>query len=153
VVRYRRHLISSPNLDRPRSLFLRHATLHYVVFATPDRAVALVYECAHTDLEKILKDRAIPISLADIKQHIKTLLVAVEACHLRWILHRDLKPDNMLFLKDGTMKLADFGLARMHGTPKTRLSPEAITLWYKPPELLMVRGERRGCMPSAWEKR
>lgn len=50
---------------------------------------------------------------------------------------RDLKPDNCLFLKDGTMKLADFGLARMYGTPKTRLSPQAITLWYKPPELLL----------------
>jgi serine/threonine protein kinase len=36
-------------------------------------------------------------------------------------LHRDLKPDNLLFLKDGTMKLADFGLARMYGTPKQRL--------------------------------
>ncbi len=35
------------------------------------------------------------------------------------------------------MKLADFGLARMYGTPKTRLSPQAITLWYKPPELLL----------------
>ena len=35
------------------------------------------------------------------------------------------------------MKLGDFGLARMYGTPKTRLSPEAITLWYKPPELLL----------------
>ena len=35
------------------------------------------------------------------------------------------------------MKLADFGLARMHGTPKQRLSPQAITLWYKPPELLL----------------
>lgn len=43
----------------------------------------------------------------------------------------------MLYLKDGTMKLADFGLARMYGTPSTRLSPEAITLWYKPPELLL----------------
>jgi cyclin-dependent kinase 7 len=43
----------------------------------------------------------------------------------------------MLFLKDGTMKLADFGLSRMYGTPKTRLSPQAITLWYKPPELLL----------------
>lgn len=42
-----------------------------------------------------------------------------------------------LFLEDGTMKLADFGLARMYGTPKKRLSPEAITLWYKPPELLL----------------
>lgn len=43
----------------------------------------------------------------------------------------------MLYLEDGTMKLADFGLARMYGTPQTRLSPQAITLWYKPPELLL----------------
>jgi cyclin-dependent kinase 7 len=44
-------------------------------------------------------------------------------------------------LKDGTLKLADFGLARMYGTPKTRLSPQAITLWYKPPELLLGASE------------
>ena len=106
-------------------------------FTTPDLAVCLVYECAFTDLEKILKDKAIPISHADTKQHVLSLLTAIEACHQRWILHRDLKPDNMLFLKDGTMKLGDFGLARMYGTPKTRLSPQAITLWYKPPELLL----------------
>lgn len=106
-------------------------------FTTPDLAVCLVYECAFTDLEKILRDKAIPISYADTKQHLLSLLTAIEACHQRWILHRDLKPDNMLFLEDGTMKLADFGLARMYGTPKTRLSPQAITLWYKPPELLL----------------
>eukprot|EP00586_Coscinodiscus_wailesii_P009061 CAMPEP_0172524560 /NCGR_PEP_ID=MMETSP1066-20121228/294255_1 /TAXON_ID=671091 /ORGANISM="Coscinodiscus wailesii, Strain CCMP2513" /LENGTH=281 /DNA_ID=CAMNT_0013307699 /DNA_START=162 /DNA_END=1004 /DNA_ORIENTATION=+ len=110
-------------------------------FATEDQAIALVYECAFTDLQKILLNRAIPLSPACIKQHILSLLLAVEACHERWILHRDLKPDNMLFLKDGTMKLADFGLARMYGTPKTRLSPQAITLWYKPPELLLGASE------------
>lgn len=38
------------------------------------------------------------------------------------------------------MKLADFGLARMYG-PKDRLSPQAITLWYKPPELLLGASE------------
>mmetsp|Transcript_15203 Transcript_15203/g.22973 ORF Transcript_15203/g.22973 Transcript_15203/m.22973 type:complete len:205 (-) Transcript_15203:93-707(-) len=75
--------------------------------------------------------------MADVKQYMLQLLRAVEACHARFILHRDLKPDNCLFLTDGTMKLADFGLARMYGTPKTRLSPQAITLWYKPPELLL----------------
>ena len=107
------------------------------VFCTPDLAVCLVYECAHTDLEKILGDKSISISLADIKQHLWTLLQAISACHDRWILHRDLKPDNLLFLRDGTMKLGDFGLARTYGTPKTRLSPQAITLWYKPPELLL----------------
>jgi cyclin-dependent kinase 7 len=106
-------------------------------FSTPDQAVCLVYECAYTDLEKILANKKISISLADTKRHMLSLLSAVSACHTQWILHRDLKPDNMLFLKDGTMKLADFGLARMYGTPKARLSPQAITLWYKPPELLL----------------
>lgn len=107
------------------------------VFCTPDLAVCLVMEKAVTDLDRILHNISISISLADIKQHLFSLLNAISACHEKWILHRDLKPDNMLFLEDGTMKLADFGLARMYGTPKKRLSPEAITLWYKPPELLL----------------
>ena len=113
-------------------------------FTTPDLAVCLVYECAYTDLEKILANKSIAVSLADVKQHMFTLLTAISACHDRWILHRDLKPDNLLFLQDGTMKLADFGLARMYGTPKTRLSPQAITLWYKPPELLLGAYEYSG---------
>lgn len=62
-------------------------------FTTPDMAVCLVYECAFTDLEKILANKAIPISLADTKQHLLSLLTAIAACHDRWILHRDLKPD------------------------------------------------------------
>ena len=111
------------------------------VFTTADMAVCLVYECADTNLEKISKNRAISISLADTKRHLLALLRAISACHDRRILHRDLKPDNCLFLNDGTMKLADFGLARMYGTPKTRLSPQAITLWYKPPELLLGASE------------
>ena len=57
-------------------------------FTTPDQAVCLVYECAFTDLEKILKNKSIPISLADTKQHLFSLLSAVSACHDRWILHR-----------------------------------------------------------------
>mmetsp|Transcript_28284 Transcript_28284/g.34957 ORF Transcript_28284/g.34957 Transcript_28284/m.34957 type:complete len:305 (-) Transcript_28284:154-1068(-) len=111
------------------------------VFASPDLAICLVYECAHTDLEKIIKNTDLRMSMADIKQYMLQLLTAVEACHDRFILHRDLKPDNCLFLQNGVMKLADFGLARMYGTPKTRLSPQAITLWYKPPELLLGANE------------
>jgi cyclin-dependent kinase 7 len=60
-------------------------------FTMPDKAICLVYECAHTDLAKILVNRSIAISLADIKQYMRSLLCAVEACHSRWILHRDLK--------------------------------------------------------------
>jgi cyclin-dependent kinase 7 len=100
----------------------RHENIIELVdcFTTPDRAVCLVYECAYTNLEKVLTNKKISISLADTKRHLVSLLCAVNACHSRWILHRDLKPDNLLFLADGTMKLADFGLARTYGTPKTR---------------------------------
>ena len=58
------------------------------VFTTLDMAVILAYEVADTDLEKILKNRAISISLADTKQHLLTILRAIAACHSRWILHR-----------------------------------------------------------------
>ena len=58
------------------------------VFTTSDMAVCLVYEVADTDLEKILKNRAISISLADTKRHLLSLLRAIEACHERWIIHR-----------------------------------------------------------------
>lgn len=61
-------------------------------FTTPDQAVCLVYEVAYTDLEKILKNKSIPISLADTKQHMFSLLSAVSACHERWILHREFVP-------------------------------------------------------------
>lgn len=64
-------------------------------FTTPDGAVCLVYECAFTDLEKILQNKSIPISLADTKQHLHALLSAISACHDRWILHRE-------YYRDGT---------------------------------------------------
>jgi len=37
---------------------------------------------------------------------------------------------------DGVVKLADFGLARKIGDPPGNLTPDVVTLWYRPPELL-----------------
>ena len=43
----------------------------------------------------------------------------------------------MLITKDLKVKLADFGLARMFGLPMGKMTHEIITLWYRPPEILL----------------
>lgn len=65
------------------------------------------------------------------------LLRGLSYVHRRKILHRDLKPQNLLISEVGELKLADFGLARAQSVPSHTFSSEVVTLWYRPPEVLL----------------
>ena len=65
------------------------------------------------------------------------LLDAVAHIHRFRILHRDIKPQNILITPDLDLRLADFGLGRTFKTPASPYTPEVLTLWYRAPELLL----------------
>jgi cyclin-dependent kinase 7 len=90
------------------------------------QAVNLVFEYCETDLETIILDSSAVLSPADVKCHLKMLVSAVAHCHANYVLHRDLKPANLLYSCSGVLKLADFGLARLHGTPGRMMTPTGV---------------------------
>ena len=74
----------------------------------------------------------------------KQLLQGLHYCHTKNVLHRDLKASNLLINNAGLLKLADFGLARPYrqesgggGAREREFTNRVITLWYRPPELLL----------------
>lgn len=65
------------------------------------------------------------------------LLRGMCVCHQRGVMHRDLKPQNLLIDRRGRLKLADFGLARAFAIPVRQYTHEVVTLWYRAPEILL----------------
>jgi cyclin-dependent kinase len=100
--------------------------------------LTLVFEFCDQDLKQYMEDHFGIISMHKIKWFLYQLLNGIHYCHSKRVLHRDLKPQNLLISKaDSTLKLADFGLARAFGVPVRNYSHEVVTLWYRPPEVLM----------------
>ncbi|VAH18842.1 unnamed protein product [Triticum turgidum subsp. durum] len=89
-----------------------------------------------TDLEAVIRDRNIVLSPADIKSYIQMMLKGLAFCHKKWVLHRDMKPNNLLIGAEGQLKLGDFGLARIFGSPERNFTHQVFARWYRAPELL-----------------
>jgi len=101
----------------------------------------LVFEYLNHDLKKHLKNYGKKFSNKEIKSYVYQILLGIQHCHENRILHRDLKPQNILVDTTNNdkhvLKLADFGLARTYNLPNKTWTHEVITLWYRPPEILL----------------
>ena len=110
----------------------------HAVFSSKNQNLNLVLEFLPLgDLEQLIKDNdGIRYGTAEVKAWMAMLARAVWFCHENFVLHRDIKPNNLLIASDGEVKLADFGLARSFSDPYRPMTPQVITRWYRPPELL-----------------
>ncbi|CAN0063181.1 unnamed protein product [Lampetra planeri] len=117
---------------------LKHAnivTLHDIIHT--DKSLTLVFEYLEKDLKQYMDDCGNIMHMHNVKLFLYQLLRGLAYCHKRRVLHRDLKPQNLLINDKGELKLADFGLARAKSVPTKTYSNEVVTLWYRPPDVLL----------------
>ena len=84
-------------------------------------------------LKQYMDNRA-PLSWRETLHFSMQIAKALEHAHSRGIIHRDIKPHNVMILKDGSVKVADFGIARIVSAQNT-LTKEALgSVHYISPE-------------------
>ncbi|GMT32194.1 hypothetical protein PFISCL1PPCAC_23491, partial [Pristionchus fissidentatus] len=98
--------------------------------------IQLVMDFMETDLEHVIKEKGIILLSAHVKNITMQTILGLEYLHVNWILHRDLKPNNLLMNAAGNIKITDFGLARFFGSPNRNYTHQVVTRWYRAPELL-----------------
>mmetsp|Transcript_17689 Transcript_17689/g.17024 ORF Transcript_17689/g.17024 Transcript_17689/m.17024 type:complete len:302 (-) Transcript_17689:402-1307(-) len=110
-----------------------------------ERKLTLVFEYLDQDLKKYLDVCEGGLDSTIARSFLFQLLTGVAYCHHHRVLHRDLKPQNLLINREGELKLADFGLARAFGIPVRSYTHEVVTLWYRAPDVLL--GSRKYSTP------
>ncbi|XP_077346960.1 cyclin-dependent kinase 14 isoform X2 [Lithobates pipiens] len=126
---------------------LKHSNivlLHDIIHTK--ETLTLVFEYVHTDLCQYMDKHPGGLHPDNVKLFLFQLLRGLSYIHQGHILHRDLKPQNLLISDTGELKLADFGLARAKSVPSHTYSNEVVTLWYRPPDVLLGSTEYSTCL-------
>lgn len=117
--------------------FLEHPKIIKVLdwFKTDDYFY-IVLENMETDLRRIL-DSHQPLGEEHFKYFMVQILDAVAHIHEMKVVHRDIKPGNLLLMSNCDMKLCDFGMADFLVDDSKKISGEIMTRWYRAPEVLL----------------
>lgn len=99
--------------------------------------IYMVFEYVDNDLCGLLDTPGVEFTEAHVKTYVKQLLEGLWYCHERQVLHRDIKGSNLLIDSRGCLKIADMGLARTYADSVRQYTNKVVTLWYRPPELLL----------------
>ncbi|QQP49760.1 Cyclindependent kinase 10 [Caligus rogercresseyi] len=111
-------------------------------------SIFLIMSYCEQDLASLLDNMQSPFSESQVKCIMMQVLRGLVYLHSRHILHRDLKVSNLLMSDKGTVRIADFGLARTYGLKP--MTPRVVTLWYRAPELLLNAPNTQSTAIDMW---
>ncbi len=98
-------------------------------------------------LEKTI-DRHLPLSLLEKVGYVVPVCRALDYAHRRGVVHRDIKPGNIMLTTDGKIKVVDFGIARLVNASHTQTNMFMGTLSYMSPQ--QIYGERADERSDIW---
>lgn len=115
-----------------------------IVTSSPYDGLYCYQELIDYDLAKVIHS-SVQLSEFHIKYFLYQILCGLKYIHSADVIHRDLKPGNILCTLNGCLKICDFGLARgihagffkCHSTVQPHITNYVATRWYRAPELLL----------------
>ncbi len=130
VQRFHREAQAAGNLNHPNVVGI------YEYGEDAGRAFIAMEYVEGRALADLLKEKH-PFSLAEIQTIVTGVLAALEYSHRMGVIHRDVKPGNIMIDGTGTVKVMDFGIARIESSELTRTGTILGTPGYMSPEQLL----------------
>lgn len=119
-------------LDHPNIVRL------YETYETTDSLYLVMEYVDGFNLDEYLQQKGGRLPEKEARDIFRQMAAAMDYCHSRWVVHRDLKAPNILLTKDFKVKIADFGLGNRFG--RRRLKTICGSMLYYSPEIINGQG-------------